>query len=86
VANEQINSAFLGLQSSGGVGVDAFGRQRVSDTGQRLDVEFLYDKQRNFFDEITSNGTVTFNCCCQKRRYGRQCYRQYSVEGASLNV
>lgn len=40
---------------------DAFGRQRVSETGQRLDVEFLYDKQPNFFDEITTNGTVTFN-------------------------
>lgn len=40
---------------------DAFGRARVSDTGQRLDVEFLYDKQGWYFDEITSNGTVTFN-------------------------
>lgn len=40
---------------------DAFGRQRTSETGQRLDVEFLYDKQPDFFDEITNNGTVTFN-------------------------
>lgn len=40
---------------------DAFGRQRVADTGQRLDVEFLYDKQPDFFDETTSNGTVTHN-------------------------
>ena len=40
---------------------DAFGRLRVSDTGQRLDVEFLYDKQSEYFDETTSNGTVTFN-------------------------
>ena len=41
--------------------IDAFGRLRTSDTGQRLDVEFRYDKQTPFFDEITTNGTVTFN-------------------------
>ena len=41
--------------------MDAFGRQRVSNTGQRLDVEFIYDKQEEFFDEITNNGAVTFN-------------------------
>lgn len=40
---------------------DAFGRARVSDTGQRLDVEFLYDKQPDYYDETTSNGTVTHN-------------------------
>lgn len=40
---------------------DAFGRQRVSDTGQRLDVEFLYDKQPDYFDETVNNGTVTHN-------------------------
>ena len=40
---------------------DAFGRLRVSNTGQRLDVEFLYDKQDDLFDEITTNGTVTHN-------------------------
>lgn len=42
-------------------GRDAFGRQRVSGTGNRLDIEFLYGKQPNFFDETTSNGTVTHN-------------------------
>lgn len=41
--------------------LDAFSRLRTSGTGQRLDVEFLYDKQPNFFDEVTNNGTVTFN-------------------------
>ena len=41
--------------------VDSFGRQRVSGTGQRLDVEFIYNKQKEFFDEITNNGTVTHN-------------------------
>lgn len=40
---------------------DAFSRARVSDTGQRLDVEFLYDKQVDYFDETTNNGTVAFN-------------------------
>lgn len=40
---------------------DAFGRIRMSGTDQRLDVEFLYDKQTDYFDEITNNGTVTYN-------------------------
>lgn len=42
--------------------VDAFGRVRTADTGQRLDVEFIYDKQVEFFDEVTTGaGTVTHN-------------------------
>ena len=40
---------------------DSFGRLRTGGTGQRLDVEFIYDKSPDFFDEITSNGTVTHN-------------------------
>lgn len=40
---------------------DAFGRHRVSATGQRLDIEFIYDKMVDFVDEVTNNGTVTFN-------------------------
>lgn len=40
---------------------DGFGRVRTSGTGQRLDVEFIYDKQPDFFDEFTNNGTVTHN-------------------------
>lgn len=40
---------------------DAFGRLRTSGTGQRLDVEFIYNKNPDFFDETTNNGTVTFN-------------------------
>lgn len=40
---------------------DAFGRLRTSGTGQRLDVEFLYNKQDDYFDELTNNGTVTHN-------------------------
>lgn len=40
---------------------DAFGRLRVSGTGQRLDAEFIYNKMPDLFDEVTSNGTVTHN-------------------------
>ena len=42
-------------------GADAFGRFRSAGTGQRLDVEFLNDKQPDYFDETTNNGTVTHN-------------------------
>lgn len=39
---------------------DAFGRQRVSNTGQRFDVEFIYDKQVDIMDEYTvGDATVT---------------------------
>lgn len=41
--------------------VDAFGRLRTSGTGQRLDAEFIFNKNHDLFDEITNNGTVTFN-------------------------
>lgn len=44
-----------------GAGYDAFGRFRVSNTGQRLDAEFIYNKQPDIFDEVTTNGTVTRN-------------------------
>lgn len=43
------------------LGLDAFGRLRTSGTAQRLDVEFLYNKQEEYMDEVTNNGTVTFN-------------------------
>jgi len=43
--------------------LDAFNRVRVSGTGQRLDVEFIYDKQAEIFDEVVGagGGTVTHN-------------------------
>lgn len=42
--------------------IDAFGRARVSNTGQRFDAEFIYDKQPLLFDEVTvSGGTVVYN-------------------------
>ena len=37
---------------------DAFGRLRVSDTGNRLDVEFNYDIQPNYFDRLTNGGSA----------------------------
>jgi hypothetical protein len=40
---------------------DAFGRFRVSATGQRLDGEFIYNKQDDYFDDTTNNGTTTHN-------------------------
>ena len=40
---------------------DAFGRQRVSSTGQRLDGEFIYGKQDDFFDDTTTQGVTTWN-------------------------
>lgn len=40
---------------------DAFQRLRTSGTGQRLDVEWLYNKQDDYYDELTNNGTVTHN-------------------------
>ena len=51
----------MAVKSGDSTSVDAFGRQRTSGTGQRLDVEFTYDKHSEFFDETTSNGTVTHN-------------------------
>lgn len=41
--------------------LDAFGRLRVSELGQRLDLEFLYNKQSEYCDETTSNGIATWN-------------------------
>ena len=40
---------------------DAFGRMRVSNTGQRLDGEFIYGAQDDYFDHTTNNGTITHN-------------------------
>lgn len=41
---------------------DAFGRLRVSNPNNRIDLEFIYDKQPNLVDEITVGaGTVTHN-------------------------
>lgn len=49
--------------------VDAFSRARVSQTDQRLDVEFIYDKQDEYFDEILNNGTVTHNANARDLRF-----------------
>lgn len=40
----------------------AFGRLRTGEPGNRLDVEFIYDKQEEVFDEVVNGaGTVTHN-------------------------
>lgn len=55
VPNKVVNSFDVG-----DFGADAFGRQRVSETGQRFDVEFIYDKQPELVDEVTGgSGTAT---------------------------
>jgi len=51
----------IAINQMPGAGNDAFGRLRTSGTGSRLDTEFIYDKQVDFFDEVTTNGTVTHN-------------------------
>lgn len=61
VTDSPAPSSASGGGGTPGSSVDAFGRLRVSNTGQRLDVEFLYNKQEEYFDEITSGGTVTWN-------------------------
>lgn len=44
-----------------GWNLDAFGRQRVSETGNRSDAEFLYDAMPMVFDDISvGSGTATF--------------------------
>lgn len=52
---------FPELTLAAGAQLDAFGRLRTSGTGQRLDIEFIYDKQEAYFDEVTNNGSVTHN-------------------------
>ncbi len=60
-ATDDIGNSTTAITSSDTSAVDAFSRWRIADTGQRLDVEFIYDKQPDFFDEITNNGSVTWN-------------------------
>lgn len=42
--------------------IDAFGRKRVSNTGQRFDTEFIYSKRPELMDEvIVTSATATHN-------------------------
>ncbi len=51
-----------GIAAADSPSIDAFGRWRVSDTGQRFDIEFIYDKQPGLMDEVTANGgTISHN-------------------------
>jgi len=50
------------IEIDDGPSADAFGRLRTSGTGNRIDVEFIYNKQEEFFDEIIGGGgSVTWN-------------------------
>lgn len=59
--NIEVND--MGTTLADGPQLDAFNRLRTSGTGQRLDVEFIYDKQDSFFDEVTNgaSASVTHN-------------------------
>ena len=61
VATEVRDSVHYPVYLSPPESYDAFGRLRTAGVGNRLDVEFLYNKQPDFFDEVTNNGTVTHN-------------------------
>lgn len=59
VENERLKVDAL-VQSGDSPSIDAFGRDRVSGTGQRLDAEFIYDNQPTLFDAVSGGaGTVT---------------------------
>ena len=44
------------IQASDSISIDAFGRWRTSGTGNRFDIEFIYDKQPQLVDEVTNTG------------------------------
>jgi len=58
--NGEIATGGLPITTGDSGAVDAFGRFRVSGTGNRLDVEFNYDKQPEIVDEVKAGaGTAT---------------------------
>lgn len=59
--NGTIATGGLPITEADTLDIDAFGRKRVSNTAQRYDIEFIYDKQPLLTNEITNNGTVTHN-------------------------
>ena len=68
VSLEEYDSAFntnplpVQITSQDNFTIDSFGRLRVSNTDQRFDAEFIYDKQPFLFNEIlTGTGTSTHN-------------------------
>jgi len=44
------------IQAGDTFSIDAFGRWRVSNIGERFDVEFIYNKQPDLVDEVTAGG------------------------------
>lgn len=56
------NPQYTQIQSSDSPSIDAFGRWRVSDTGNRFDVEFIYNLQPDIIDTvITGSSAATHN-------------------------
>ena len=52
----------INIKAQDSASIDAFGRWRVSQTDQRFDSEFIYDKQPLLFDEaLVGTGTATHN-------------------------
>jgi len=52
----------IGIELTDSLSSSAFGRLRTAEEGNRVDVEFTYDKQKNLTDEVTvGTGTVSFN-------------------------
>lgn len=56
----QLRKQFISADDS--ISIDAFGRWRTSDTGQRFDVEFIYNTQTEITDTVvTGAGTAAHN-------------------------
>lgn len=52
----------INIQSSDSPSVDAFGRWRVSDTGDRFNTEFIYDQQPDIIDYVNGgSGSIFFD-------------------------
>ena len=62
VSLEEVNGVSVPVTASDDFTIDAFGRARTSQTGQRFDLEFIYNKQPLIVDDITSgSGSNTHN-------------------------
>lgn len=59
-ADNQVTFRNVTVAGGDTASIDAFGRWRTSDTGNRLDIEFNYDKQSEIVDEVKAgSGTAT---------------------------
>lgn len=53
-----VTNDVLHISTYDDLSLDAFGRFRVSNSNNRFDVEFIYDKQDDIVDEVTSGGAT----------------------------